>query len=156
MRRSRISSKDPESSFRPTIFTDWQGARLPVAYIDDVIDGIVFDVENAGVWLDSWGPRPASADQRRTVVKGLANSAPRPIRLNGHRFLIEGSGLSPDPVISAVQTDFIVYASSIEESLAHDFPDFTVHQPVHLISEEARLASFARLREIGFWGEFLG
>ena len=137
------------------VFTDWQDSTLPKAYNDDVIDGILFDVEQNDVWFESWGARPAAVDARRSRVVGLANAAPKLIRLNGHRFLIEGTGIAPDPVISAVQTDFIIYAWSIEESLARDFPDFAVPEPVHPISEQAKRTHFEQLLKIEFWGELI-
>ena len=138
------------------VFTDWPGnPRAQEDYLNHIIEGILFDVENNGVWFDTWGPRTSSAEARRDRVTELARDAPRLVRLCGHRFLISGTGLSPDPVISAVQTDFIVYAWSIEECLSKDFPSFAPALPVPELSEETTRLHFNRLGAIRFWGQFL-
>ena len=105
------------------VFPDWLDDAVLTKPFNSVLEDLLFDVEKNNIWLDSWGARPDTPDDRRRIVAGLMDRAPKVIPVHGHRFMVAGAEQSPAPVLSGVQSDFILYASSIEDVLIRDFPD---------------------------------
>ncbi|MEO9827310.1 MAG: SMI1/KNR4 family protein [Paracoccaceae bacterium] len=137
------------------IFTDWvDGIPDIKRTYDDLIAGILFDVETNAFWQDDWGDRPSDPDKQRDHVIDLFDAAPKLIPLHSHRFLVAGLDLEPAPVLSVMQTDVIYYADCIEDCLAADFPDLAPGlEPSEITIDEQ--ACFSALRAVPFWGSLL-
>lgn len=137
------------------IFTDWsQGMDDAVRVENDLIAGILFDVEHGAFWHDAWGERPDHAAQRAKHITDLVRAAPKLIPLHSHRFLVAGLDLEPTPVLSVMQSDVIYYADCIEDCLAADFPDLALGlETPDMTIDEAKC--FGALRAVPFWGALM-
>ena len=137
------------------IFSDWVDGLEDIKRTqEDVVSGILFDVENGAFWHDEWGERPNDVDDVRRHVRDLVESAPKLIPLHSHRFLVADLDLEPAPVLSVMQSDVIYYADCIEDCLAADFPDLALGlEPPEMVIDEK--TCFSALRAVPFWGALL-
>ncbi|WAS95986.1 hypothetical protein [Nannocystis punicea] len=128
-------------------FYHWQRDEAVIrAVFAQVIDGLVFDVEENTLWRDSWGPRPGDEEQRRARVEALVAGAPRLLPLFGHRYVLaEG----PTVVLSVHQSDIIVYGVDLRDYLLHELHDLI---DVKYVPPRTRVGTSA----IPFWGELIG
>jgi hypothetical protein len=121
------------------------------SYFDWPLDGLLFDVENADLWLPSWGERPDSRQGRAEVVRTLAATAPRLIPIYSHRYLLAEPCQAGNPVFSVYQTDVIVYGGALRRYFLAEFASLlgiTVpYSPAEVIETSLDLAS------IPFWSE---
>ena len=85
------------------------------------LEGILFDVENAGLWWPEWGERPPSREERAEIVGRIVAAAPRLIPLYGHRFIPEEPHEAGNPVFSVHQSDIIHYGSDLDNYLENEF-----------------------------------
>jgi hypothetical protein len=131
-------------------FYSWLGDTAAIrAALDGVFEGLLFDVEENGLWPASWGPRPERADDRRHRVRALLERAPRLVPLLGHRFLVAEPDREGNPVLSIVQSDIIVYGSDLRDYLLIEFGE--------LLGLEGQVPIGGREeRAIPFWGDLLG
>jgi hypothetical protein len=119
---------------------------------DNLLAGLVFDVEHNGLWLAGWGKRPGRVDLRQDRVAALVKKAPRLIPIFGHRFLLAEPCRSGNPVFSIHQSDIICYGSDLRRYLLTELANL-----IGIDEEESYWASFKELkqplRDIPFWGE---
>jgi hypothetical protein len=124
-------------------FPDWRAD--PREAIDGfrrrVIEGIQFDAIHNDVWLQSWGERPAE-DEVVSVVAQLVRDAPVLIPVYGNRAIPNEPLEAGNPVFSVVQTDVIVYGSSLREYLLNEF---------HPRPPGGAVLRSVVVREIRFW-----
>jgi hypothetical protein len=111
-----------------------------------VVEGLAFDVEQNQLWLDAWGPRPSSEDERRRVVSAQVEQAPKLIPVFGHRFLVAEPCESGNPVLSIHQSDIIIYGADLRMYLLNEFAPL-----LGTTSDWKTPAKF----EVRFWGEFI-
>lgn len=90
--------------------------------LDRPVSGVLFDVENNGVWLDSWGARPADTTQAVSIARGHLAQAPKMIPIYAHRYLPAGRGTYGNPVLSIYQTDIIFYGTDLADYINSDSP----------------------------------
>jgi len=91
-----------------------------------LLDGILFDVEENDVWMDSWGHRPDSEADRAALVGAALATAPPLLPLYGHRAVPIGQALGEEkaesnPVLSISGTDLITYGSDLAAWLHAEF-----------------------------------
>ncbi|MCY1071055.1 hypothetical protein OV090_40310 [Nannocystis sp. RBIL2] len=124
-------------------FYHWQRDEAAIrAAFAQLVDGLVFDVENNVLWPDSWGPRPGEADERRARVETLVAGAPRLLPIYGHRYVLaEG----PTLVLSVWQSDIIVYGRDLRDYLLQELVDAEYERPATVDTAA-----------IPFWGELIG
>lgn len=104
-------------------FPDWRGcdeARLR-EWLDLPCQGVLFDIEHNGFWLDEWGPRPPSLAEAKRVASALVADAPTLIPVFAHRMMPAEPYLPGNPVFSVHQTDIIVYGVDLRDYLIHEF-----------------------------------
>src|SRR5205814_508053 len=103
------------------------------------LEGLLFDVEEAGLWWPEWGERPATKDQRAAIVGEVVGTAPKLIPLMGHRYLPEQPNIAGNPVFSVYQSDIIVYGADLSDWMR--------------IESDSKLQAQIRypVREIEFW-----
>ena len=81
------------------------------------LEGMLFDVEENDLWWPEWGERPATKDNRATIVAGVISNAPKLIPLMGHRYLPEEPNVVGNPIFSVYQSDIIVYGADLHDWL---------------------------------------
>jgi hypothetical protein len=104
-------------------FPDWRSAEESMLrnWLDIPRDGILFDVEHNGFWLEEWGPRPRTLAEARYRVNELVAAAPKLIPVYGHRMIPDDPHESGNPVFSVHQTDIIHYGFDLADYLRHGF-----------------------------------
>lgn len=107
------------------------------------LEGLLFDVENDGLWWPEWGPRPEKSKSRKTIVAEVVAKAPRLIPLFGHRFIPETPNESGNPVFSVYQSDVVVYGRDLEDYVRNEF-----------ISGPGRMSA-GPVKTIPFWSEMV-
>jgi hypothetical protein len=133
-------------------FPNWRAAPEETLreWLDLPLEGILFDIEHNGFWLEEWGTRPPSLDEAKQVAKGLVSAAPRLIPIYGHRMIPDEPHLPGNPVFSVHQTDIIYYGADLEDYLSHEFSLRTMnpYMPVRPI----RFWNIARFQEVRWAG----
>jgi hypothetical protein len=89
--------------------------------LDRPRQGVLFDVEHNGFWLDEWGERPENRDDAARLASELVLSAPKLIPICGHRMMPDEPNLAGNPVFSVYQTDIIYYGLDLADYLRHEF-----------------------------------
>lgn len=104
-------------------FPNWRSANKTTLqeWLDIPRQGILFDVEQNGFWLDEWGPRPQSQNEARQVASELVAGAPRLIPIFMHRMMPDEPREPGNPVFSVHQTDIIHYGFDLADYLRHEF-----------------------------------
>lgn len=108
-------------------------------WLDMPRQGILFDIEHNGFWLDEWRPRPVALADAKRAASELVAGAPKLIPIFIHRMMPDEPHLAGNPVFSVHQTDIIHYGFNLADYLRHDF---------HLPGREAWPDS---VRQIRFW-----
>ncbi|WP_420970466.1 hypothetical protein [Bradyrhizobium sp. B120] len=85
------------------------------------IEGLLASVERGFAWRAEWGERPDNADARREVARPFVARAPKLIPLLSHRYLPEQPHEAGNPVLSAMYSDVIFYATNLTEYFEIEF-----------------------------------
>jgi len=97
---------------------DWAGPVEPIKQaLQWPLEGMLFDVEEAGLWWPEWGERPNKREDRASVVTELVRRAPKLIPLLAHRYIPEQPHSSGNPVFSVYQSDIIIYGADLDDWL---------------------------------------
>lgn len=108
----------------------WRWDEDPAARVTDwnsaLLDGILFDVEENGLWLPSWGDRPTASADRSAAVSQLVAEASPLLPIYGHRAMpldvaVDETAPEANPVFSIVQTDIITYGTDLASWLHREF-----------------------------------
>ncbi len=126
---------------RGPMFPDWRSGEESAIreWLDFPRQGILFDIEHGGFWLEEWGPAPQSLEEAFRIASELVAAAPRLIPIYGHRMMSDEPHLPGNPVFSVHQTDIIHYGFDLADYLRHEF---------HLPGREPWPE---RVRSIRFW-----
>jgi len=141
----------PTSPPGPGWFANWRlaaaGDHDTEQRIADALDwpaqGICFDVERNGFWMEEWEPRPPKMDQATAVARQKINEAPRLIPIFSHRYIPAEPDSPGNPVFSVYQTDIIHCGANLASYLEAEFLGGKV--PTEL----------ATLRPIRFWSRLV-
>ncbi len=153
-------SDDPPYGMRefddePSYF-DWQkdeeAIRGALAW---PLEGLVFDVEENALWLESWGERPEEAPERSAKLAELVAAAPPLVPITGHRFLLAGSAGAGNPALSVWGSDIIVYGSNLREFLLLEFSGLVGLDFKEVSKAVGGGLSSAEIAAIPFWGEVM-
>ncbi|MEP7129978.1 MAG: hypothetical protein ABI770_02490 [Sphingomicrobium sp.] len=85
------------------------------------LEGLLFGVEEAGLWWPEWGERPSEEADRGAVVAEVVAKAPKLIPLMGHRYLPARPHQVGNPVFSVYQSDIIVYGANLQDWMLVEF-----------------------------------
>lgn len=122
------------------------------------LEGILFDVENNAIWLDSWGSRPDSVEERKELLSNIIQQAPPLIPIIGHRYLLGTPLTAGNPVLSIHQSDIIIYGSNLRNFLILELSDLLgINPSYHNRTYQAltKDAYIKGVRSIPFWGELI-
>ena len=101
---------------------DWAGDTQPIkSALSWPLEGLLFDVEENGLWWPEWGDRPTDEPDRAAVVAEVLDAAPKLIPLLGHRYLPEEPQVRGNPVFSVYQSDIIIYGASLADWMNVEF-----------------------------------
>ena len=89
--------------------------------IDWPLEGIVFDVEHNGMWLDRWGEKPSMLEEQIKVVEEHYSSYPKLIPIYSHRYIPSAPLEMGNPVFSVVQSDIVYYGKDLCDYLRCEF-----------------------------------
>ncbi|MEM9696648.1 MAG: SMI1/KNR4 family protein [Myxococcota bacterium] len=85
-------------------------------------EGMRFDIEHNGFWMDGWGPRPKNMSDRFETAHRAVGVAPTLIPIVGYRYIPERPHQSGNPVFSVHQTDIIDYGVDLADFFANEVP----------------------------------
>jgi hypothetical protein len=91
--------------------------------LEQVVEGLAFDVEENYLWPESWGTKPDTAEEREQHVRALVAAAPKLIPIYEHRFLLAEPCEAGNPVLSIHQSDIIVYGADLHDYFLIEFAD---------------------------------
>ena len=148
--------------YEPAFYNWKEGVTdLEKAY-QNLLDGLVFDVEHNHLWVDSWGNKPEISEKRKERVTELLEQAPKLIPIIGHRFLLAEPCTENNPVFSIVQSDIIIYEDNLRNFLIHEFLPAGTKSVVDRfdvtydeIDNDQEMKKFRQYKKIPFWGELL-
>ena len=128
---------------------DWrrESRREVLKWLDWPFEGVCFDIEHNGFWLESWGAKPAALADACSIARAAIEAAPRLIPVRGHRFLPDRPCESGNPVFSVYQTDIIHYGSDLYDYFCNEF---------YYYFGRAGYAFDGRARHIELWSDLAG
>lgn len=107
---------------RPAQGHDWRTDETAIrAALSWPLEGLLFDVENNGLWWPEWGERPDTAQARAQVLTEVVGAAPKLIPLLSHRYLPSEPREAGNPVLSIYQSDAIYYGADLEDYFEREF-----------------------------------
>jgi hypothetical protein len=128
-------------------YLDFEGKQHTISIgksRDQVLNGILFDVENNGFWLPRFGPRPPSLEEAKALVAREVALAPNLVPVFSHRYIPDHPGAAGNPVLSIVQTDAIYYGSDLANYLTNEF-----------FGGRQQDMAFEKIRRVEFWSEVI-
>ncbi|MBF0664491.1 MAG: hypothetical protein IR159_02915 [Brevundimonas sp.] len=128
---------------RPVGGPDWNSEATVRPLLAWPFEGLLFDVEQNGLWWKDWGDRPANADERAEVLRQVVERAPRLIPIFSHRYLPATPTVAGNPVFSVYQSDVIHYGADLDDYIDREENGW-----------ESRPWP-KNLREIDFWSELV-
>jgi hypothetical protein len=107
-------------------FPDWRDLTQTYETLIDLEGGVLFDVEHNNFWWcgselsPSWGPMPDTKEECIKVAQNALKEVPRVVPIYAHRVTMstDKPGM---PVLSAHQTDIIMYGSDLCNYLCSEF-----------------------------------
>jgi len=131
-------------SWRLTIAGDEESHRKIVASLEWPAEGICFDVEHNGFWMENeWGTRPSELDQAKDVARKKVAESPKLIPIFSHRYIPSEPSTAGNPVFSIYQTDIIHYGADLVSYLEAEFLGGAVPQDI------------VAMRPIRFWSRLV-
>ena len=88
------------------------------------LEGLLFDVEQCGLWWPEWGERPQTMEDRTSVLESVVKEAPALIPILSHRYIPSDPHEAGNPVFSVYQSDIIYYGADLEEYFSHELGGF--------------------------------
>jgi hypothetical protein len=107
------------------VWTDEVAIRRMMAW---PFEGLLFDVENNGLWLSEWGERPTDSSGREEILQSVVSQAPKLIPLIAHRYLPAEPHEPGNPVFSVYQADVIYYGANLADYFEREFLGYG-HRP---------------------------
>jgi hypothetical protein len=127
-------------------FPNWRAG--PEEELEAMLDwpgeGICFDVERNGFWLDAWGVRPMNSDDACDIAREHIADAPTLIPIYAHRYIPDEPAKEGNPVFSVHQSDIIHYGRDLADYLQREF-----------FRKESDRAPVVGARRIRFWTDLL-
>jgi hypothetical protein len=143
---------------RPSFYHWTDGEQHIGDALEQVVYGLIFDVEYNNLWPESWGTKPNTADEREQHVRALVADAPKLIPVFGHRFLLAEPCQVGNPVFSIMQSDIIIYGADLRDYFLIEFADELLALSPNdevVKAAKAHISNILRYESIPFWGELL-
>lgn len=91
--------------------------------LNNVYDAISEDIKRNKFWLNSWGMRPETAEERMEIFNELYATAPKLVPVCGHRYQVADMSLEKRPVLSILGADIVYYGSDFRYYLLQEISD---------------------------------
>lgn len=117
------AKENPNYRLDLTGFPDWRKFDTDSLYaqLNSPLEGIWFDIEHNGFWLEEWGKKPKGMDEAKAKVVYKFQDYPKLIPIFGHRYIPEKKYGKDNPVFSVMQTDIIYFGDNLLEYLINEF-----------------------------------
>ena len=121
--RAFLAAAVPFGSGWPDWRFRWTGLRPHpmISWLDEPVEGVLFDVLHDQFWHPDWGARPEDTDGAVEHARVQLRTVPRLIPVFGHRCLPPGAGHPARAVMSVHQTDVIYYGDDLCEWVQMEF-----------------------------------
>ena len=115
---------------RPTESLDWRTDHEELERsLAWPLEGILFDIDENDFWLNEWGDKPNSTEERHSIARAAFNAAPTLIPVFSHRYIPEVPAQKGNPVFSVYQTDIIYYGANLTHYFENEFGSWTSKAP---------------------------
>jgi hypothetical protein len=105
------------------------------------LEGMLFDLKSNNFWIDNWGPKPGSYEDKVAIARKHYETYPRLIPIYSHRY-IPGQPLeSGNPVFSVYQMDIIYYGYDLATYFASEF-HFVLPSGFRILEQPKRRIDF--------------
>jgi hypothetical protein len=142
-------------------FYNWQTDTEAIQYVYERLgSGLFFAVQHDDLWPQSWGAKPATAEEQEARVRELVDAAPKLVPVFAHRYLLAEPCEAGNPVLSIMQSDIIIYDINLHDYFLDEFGDLCGisnedRQQLKAARKQKIQERFEAYLAIPFWGEFL-
>ncbi len=130
-------------------FLNWRSTSRDqiIDRLSSPYEGIFFDIEHNGFWLEAWGIQPSSLFDALQQAKKAVKAAPTLIPIFGHRYIPDYPCKAGNPIFSVHQTDIIYYGTDLFNYVENEFFQH-FGRAGHKLEGE--------IRKIDFWSDLAG
>lgn len=90
-------------------------------WLEQPLQGMLFDIEHNGYWFDDWGPQPVCKNKQIDLAVNYFHSYPKLIPIYAHRFIPSQPVEADNPIFSVYQMDIVYYGINLSVYLACEF-----------------------------------
>jgi len=126
---------------RPVQGWDWRSDEQHIReMLEWPLHGLLFDVEESGLWWPEWGDRPTQAGEPAEILRSVLRRAPKLVPLVSNRYIPSEPNEPGNPVLSINQSDVIYYGVDIADYFEREFggdrtPLATPHRHIRFWSD---------------------
>ena len=111
--------------------------------INAPMEGLLFDIEYNGFWVENWGGEvDNNIETRKSVFLEKYYKAPKLIPIYGHRYMPDINAKNI-PILSVMQSDIIIYGENLEDYFKREF----------ILSNKPQLDNYKY--DIEFWSDII-
>lgn len=108
----------------------------------------MFDLQSNEFWINSWGDKPNTYEEKERIAKEKYLTFPKLIPIYSHRYIPSRPNEAGNPVFSVYQMDIIYYGYDLATYFANKFGFALTEEEFELLDEPKK--------EIEFWSEWTG
>ena len=109
------------------------------------LEGMLFDIKSNNFWVDEWGLKPSTLDEKFIIAKSHYGFYPKLIPIYSHRYISSQPSDSGNPVFSVYQMDIIYYEFDLATYFSKEF-EFNLTDDFEKLDKSKV--------EIEFWSEW--
>lgn len=132
------------ATFTGSAAVNWHDMKDIKSRMDWPWEGMAFDIENNGFWLEAWGPKPEVLSDQLRIAKEHYDQAPKLIPIFSHRYIPATPSEIGNPIFSVYQTDIIYYGYDLLSYIECEF-DFRRYDSLFTDNHP--------FKKIDFWSE---
>lgn len=134
-------------------FVNWRLGLKSKDETDKIIDrlgwpleGMLFDLQSNEFWINSWGNKPDTYEEKERIAKEKYVTFPKLIPIYSHRYIPSQPSEEGNPVFSVHQMDIIFYGYDLATYFANEF-SFKLPDEFKMLDKPKR--------EIEFWSKWV-
>lgn len=134
-------------------FVNWRLGLKSKDETDKIIDrlgwpleGMLFDLQSNDFWINSWGDKPNTYEEKERLAKEKYLTFPKLIPIYSHRYIPSRPNEEGNPVFSVHQMDIIFYGYDLATYYANEF-SFELTDEFDMLDKPKR--------EIEFWSKWV-
>lgn len=109
-------------------FINWRAGLSSIMKEEEItnrinwpLEGMLFDIDNNGFWIQEWGDKPDSLDQQKEIAEHHYKLWPKLIPVYSHRYIPSDPCEDGNPILSVYQTDIIYYGYDLADYFKNEF-----------------------------------